>query len=313
MRVFTVTAMVAAAVLLFHAMPADASGKSLEVMIPYGASNQDSLVTFYPEILPFDPHDTISWKNEDSAVHSVTSGIPAHPDYSGLFFKTGDIQSSKSSTIGTENLTNFAYYYFCQIHPWMTGKLVLATAPESLPETSNAIVTEKSYTKGSSITITGAVASDFAKIPYQLLVYQYPDRLVDVLESKFEDDASYSQTISTDGLAASKYTVRLVYGLPTQIATKTFELNEEHSSIPGWIKAEARWWSSGTLPDSQFAKVIEHLAKERILTLQKNDPSESIIPTWFKTNAGWWVDGHITDAEFAKGLQYLVDAGIVQI
>ncbi len=313
MRVFVIMTLVAAAILLSYAIPVDASGKNLEITIPNGASVQDELVTFHPEILPFDPHDTITWKNNDSTVHSVTSGIPAHPDYSGIFFKTGDIESSKSSTIGTENLTNFAYYYFCQIHPWMTGKLVLATAPESLPETVNAIVAEKEYRKGTDIVITGTVASDFAKTPYQLLVYQYPDRLVDVLDAKFDDDASYSQTIQTDGLVASKYTVRLVYGLPTQIATKTFELSETSTSIPKWIKNEARWWASGTLPDSEFAKTIEHLAKERILTLQKNDSSASIIPTWFKVNAGWWAEGRITDSEFAKGLQYLVNAGIVQI
>ncbi|CDI05474.1 cupredoxin domain-containing protein [Candidatus Nitrosotenuis uzonensis] len=313
MRVFVIATLVAAAILLSYVMPVDASGKNLEITIPNGASVQDELVTFHPEILPFDPHDTITWKNKDSTVHSVTSGIPAHPDYSGIFFKTGDIESSKSSTIGTENLTNFAYYYFCQIHPWMTGKLVLATAPESLPETVNAIVAEKEYWKGTDIVITGTVASDFAKTPYQLLVYQYPDRLIDVLDAKFDDDASYSQTIQTDGLVASKYTVRLVYGLPTQIATKTFELSETSTSIPKWIKNEARWWASGTLPDSEFAKTIEHLAKERILTLQKNDSSASIIPTWFKVNASWWAEGRITDSEFAKGLQYLVNAGIVQI
>ncbi|CAE6500669.1 cupredoxin domain-containing protein [Candidatus Nitrosotenuis uzonensis] len=313
MRVFVIATLVAAAMLLSYVMPVDASGKNLEITIPNGASVQNELVTFHPEILPFDPHDTITWKNKDNTVHSVTSGIPAHPDYSGIFFKTGDIESSKSSTIGTENLTNFAYYYFCQIHPWMTGKLVLATAPESLPETVNAIVAEKEYRKGTDIVITGTVASDFAKTPYQLLVYQYPDRLVDVLDAKFDDDASYSQTIQTDGLVASKYTVRLVYGLPTQIATKTFELSETSTSIPKWIKNEARWWASGTLPDSEFAKTIEHLAKERILTLQKNDSSASIIPTWFKVNAGWWAEGRITDSEFAKGLQYLVNAGIVQI
>lgn len=313
MRVFVIATLVAAAMLLSYVMPVDASGKNLEITIPNGASVQNELVTFHPEILPFDPHDTITWKNKDNTVHSVTSGIPAHPDYSGIFFKTGDIESSKSSTIGTENLTNFAYYYFCQIHPWMTGKLVLATAPESLPETVNAIVAEKEYRKGTDIVITGTVASDFAKTPYQLLVYQYPDRLVDVLDAKFDDDASYSQTIQTDGLVASKYTVRLVYGLPTQIATKMFELSETSTSIPKWIKNEARWWASGTLPDSEFAKTIEHLAKERILTLQKNDSSASIIPTWFKVNAGWWAEGRITDSEFAKGLQYLVNAGIVQI
>lgn len=315
MRVFTITILVAATILLFHAVPADASGgKNLEITIPSGASSEDLLITFYPEILPFDPRDTISWKNEDSTVHSVTSGIPAHPDYSGLFFKTGDILSAESAEIGTDNLTNFAYYYFCQIHPWMTGKLVLATAPESLPETSNAVVAEKEYKKGSKITITGSVASDFAKTPYQLLVYQYPDRLVDVLDAKFDDEASYSQTIETDGLVASKYTVRLVYGLPTQIATKTFELNEERSNIPGWIKTEAKWWISGALPDSEFARAIEHLAKERILTLQKGESqNDKMIPSWLKTNAAWWVDGHITDAEFTKGLQYLVDSGVVQI
>lgn len=287
-------------------------GKSLQVTIPSGASSDQAGITFYPNILPFDRHDTITWVNEDSAVHSVTSGIPAHPDYSGVFFKTDDIDAARSSTIGTDNLTNFAYYYFCQIHPWMTGKLVLASAPESLPETHDAIVAKSAYVRGEDATITGSVAADFAYISYQILVYEYPDRLIGVKEGRF-NDASYSQIINTDSMSG-KYTIRLVYGLPTQVATWTFDVTEKDIGIPAWIKSEARWWSSGMISDSEFTKAIEYMVKEKVLTLQKADAGhQKPIPSWLRTNAGWWADGMITDVEFASGLQYLVDNGIVKI
>jgi len=300
--------------LLLHASHASAAGNTLEIIISKGASDEYSGIAFSPEILPFDPDDTISWINKDSTAHSISSGIAGHPDHSGLFFKTGSIAPAESSSVTTAGLTNFAYYYFCQIHPWMSGKLVLSNAPESLPETDNAVIIKKSYESGSGADVTGFVHKDFAKTDYQLLVYEYPDSLVDILEGTFNEDASYEETIDTEGLEGTKYVLRLVYGLPTQVATNTFEIKAQNT-IPSWIKNGARWWSSGAIQDSEFASAIEHLAKENVLVLQKNDsaPKSQAIPGWLKANAGWWADGRISDSEFTNSLQYLVDAGIVRI
>ena len=295
-----------------------ATGDDLEIKVLKGSSDEDlQIKSFYPEILPIAPNDAITWVNDDSATHSITSGIPGHPDYSGKFFKTGNIAPSKSSTVKIADTSSFAYYYFCEVHPWLTGKLVVVTALEAQPETENPIVTNKpSYNTGQTVSVNGQVHSDFAGTPYQILVYKNSDILVDTVDGKFGEDASYTQTIKTIDMAASEYTLKVVYGLPTQVGITTFKLDSKQEPvIPTWIKNGAKWWASGEISDTEFIDAVEYLAKENIIVIQKTQPLEHIqsIPGWLKTNASWWVDGLISDAEFVNGLEYLANVGIIQI
>ena len=58
----------------------------------------------------------IIWSNDDSAAHTVTSGMPGAPD--GIF------DSSLFMAGGTFSVTlddAGEYPYFCMVHPWMTG------------------------------------------------------------------------------------------------------------------------------------------------------------------------------------------------
>jgi plastocyanin len=285
-----------------------------EVRILKGTSESQAK-SFYPEILPIGPGDSITWVNEDSVAHSITSGVPEHPDYSGKYFKTGSIGSSKSATLKIENPVYFAYYYFCEIHPWLEGKIVMENAPEAQPETKDALVAEKAYSSNQDILVSGQVADDFATLSYHVLLYENPDKLVYAREGNFDKEASYLQTIQTDGLKTGTYLLKVVYGLPTQVATATFEITPGQSAvIPSWIKDGARWWSSGAISDAEFIDAIEFLAKEKIITIQRSGSSSSeSIPSWVKTSAAWWADDMITDKEFARNLQYLVNSGIIQI
>lgn len=300
---------------LFNYVSADSV--DLEVKVLSGSSNKESQIkSFYPEIIPIEPGNTITWANSDSVTHSITSGMPNHPEYSGKFFSTGKIAPSKSVTIRTDNLTNFAYYYFCEIHPWLTGKIVLATAPESQPETENPIITDKKrYTDGQEILVSGQVHTDFAKTPYQILVYEGSE-LVEVMDGKFDEQAKYTQSIEASELMGTKYTLKVVYGLPTQVGTTTFLLQtDDEIKIPSWIKNGARWWSNGEISDAEFIEAVEFLAKEKIITIHKTGSVEGVksIPSWLRTSASWWADGLISDTEFAKGLQYLANSGIIQL
>lgn len=60
---------------------------------------------------------TVTWSNDDSAAHTVTSGTPTGgPD--GLFdssiFMAGNSFEFTFNDAGT-------YDYFCMVHPWMVG------------------------------------------------------------------------------------------------------------------------------------------------------------------------------------------------
>jgi plastocyanin len=288
--------------------------KNLEIKILNGAATNQTTKALYPDILPMEPGDSITWVNEDSKAHSITSGVPKAPEYSGIFFKTGNIDAQKSGSVQITKLEDhFAFYYFCEIHPWITGKIVISTAPESQPDTALPIaIGHATYSKGQEVLVTGKVSDDYAKIRYQLLVYDQA-KLVDIIEGHFNDDATLGKTIHTGKLDSAKYTLKLVYGLPTQIASTSFDLkNAPEYKIPGWIKTEARMWSTSMIPDGEFIKTIEFLSKEKIINSQMHDQAKT-IPDWIKTSASWWTNDLISDTEFVNALEYLANAGIIQI
>jgi len=304
--------------ILIYSNYAYAEGDNLEIQVLSGSSDESlQIKSFYPEILPIESNDSITWVNEDSVTHSITSGIPGHQDYSGKFFKTGNIKPSKYVTVKITDTTSFAYYYFCEIHPWLTGKIVVATAPEAQPETDNPIVTNKpKYNAGQDVYVSGQVHRDFAGTPYQILVYKNSDVLVNTLDGKFDMESSYTYTIKTTDLTTAKYTLKVVYGLPTQIGITTFNIEQKQEPIiPTWIKNGAKWWSSGEISDTEFIDAIEYLANEDIIVIQKTQSLEhsKVIPSWLKTSASWWANGLISDSEFVKGLEYLANVGIIQI
>ena len=87
--------------------------------------------------------------------------------------------------------------------------------------------------------------------------------------------------------------------------------------IPSAIKTLAELWYKGLATDKDFARGIDELIKEKIISMPESEhqDSKSItkIPAWFKTNAGWWTDNLISDSDFALGIQYLIRNGIITI
>ena len=74
---------------------------------------------FIPADVTISVGDTVTWSNDDTAAHTVTSGIASEgPD--GIF-------DSSLFMAGTtfEHTFNEAgeFDYFCMVHPWMTGKV----------------------------------------------------------------------------------------------------------------------------------------------------------------------------------------------
>jgi len=95
-----------------------------EVTIPNEASNPscaESGSCFSPSEVTIGIGDSVTWHNDSTAAHTVTSGNPEDgPD--GLFdsglFLGGDTFSHTFTEAGE-------YQYFCQIHPWMTGTVIV--------------------------------------------------------------------------------------------------------------------------------------------------------------------------------------------
>jgi plastocyanin len=62
--------------------------------------------------------DIVTWKNDDTAIHTATSGKDATPDGK---FDTSLIPPGQSSKPQTMPSKLGVHSYFCTLHPWMTG------------------------------------------------------------------------------------------------------------------------------------------------------------------------------------------------
>ena len=75
---------------------------------------------YIPSKITIKPGETVYWQNQDAAFHSVTSGFYDDPD--GLF---------DSELLDPEDLFSYKfteegiYDYYCTLHPWMKGAVLV--------------------------------------------------------------------------------------------------------------------------------------------------------------------------------------------
>ncbi len=60
--------------------------------------------------------EEITWLNDDTAPHTVTSGLPVSPD---AIFDSGMMMAGDTFSVTLDE--SGEYPYFCMVHPWMTG------------------------------------------------------------------------------------------------------------------------------------------------------------------------------------------------
>jgi plastocyanin len=88
---------------------------------------QSSIFQFNLESLTVPPGTTITWTNNDSAAHTVTSGIPA--DGPSGEWDSGNLQQNQSFSHTFDEAGTFPYY--CDIHEFMTGTIIVAESDSS--------------------------------------------------------------------------------------------------------------------------------------------------------------------------------------
>jgi len=92
------------------------------------------------------------------------------------------------------------------------------------------------------------------------------------------------------------------------IGTLVHTANAE-TTIPSWIKSNAKYWKEGKLGDDEYVKSIQYLIQNGVMQISSsNKPVEKSnkIPSWIKNNAGYWAVGSLGDAEYVSSIQYLV-------
>jgi len=315
-----VIGVLAISLLTFPAIFAEESPNTWKIRIIEGATGANPSHVFYPNELPASLGDTIEWVNEDSVTHSITSGIPKFPDHYGFFFNAGIVEPGESVSITLDNTDFDAFYYLCEIHPWMTGKLFTSEAFVAQPETVTPITVEKkSYEQGETIAVSGKVHQDFWGTDFQILVYDESKELVNIVFGYFDDDAAYKETIATNEKwnAGKNYQLKLVYALPSKVAQTNFEFSTnslvETKSIPVWIKNIGQYWCSDQINDSEFVNAIQFLISNEVIKITSKtlSASDEFIPEWVKSSTCWWSENQISDIDFLSGIEYLINKGTI--
>jgi plastocyanin len=80
---------------------------------------------FDPDTLTVKKGDKITVTNKDTLPHTVTSGASPTDPNSAKQFDTSIIEAGATADIETTNIAAGNYPFYCAVHPYMMGKLVV--------------------------------------------------------------------------------------------------------------------------------------------------------------------------------------------
>src|SRR5438552_11581128 len=84
---------------------------------------------FNPNPLTVAPGTQVTWKNTDTVSHTVTSGKPSDNQTGTVFDSGGLIKPGGTFQFTFQNAGT--YDYFCVVHPWMIGKVIVGSGSSS--------------------------------------------------------------------------------------------------------------------------------------------------------------------------------------
>ena len=259
---------------------------------------------FLPYKVSINVGDTVTWVNDDTAAHTATSGT--NPDGpSGVFDSSLVLAGSSFSFTFNEAGT---YEYFCMVHPWMTGVVIVGgTAPTPPPPTivddvppliiiPEDIVVEATASYGAAVTFS----------------VKGIDNVDGILNPQCDTSSGSTfpigETIVTCFLTDSS----------GNSATNSFLVTVEAPDvlIPDWVRDVAAFWCDDEIDDSGFIQAIQYLIDNDVIIIPETQAGiggTQEVPSWIKNNACWWSQGLISDSDFAQGIQWLIGQGIIRV
>lgn len=81
---------------------------------------QREILVFKPSVITVKKGDAIEWTNNDNVPHTITSLKD-----SGKSFDSSIIMAGKKYILDTSTLKGSEYDYFCTIHTYMKGKIII--------------------------------------------------------------------------------------------------------------------------------------------------------------------------------------------
>ena len=286
-----------------------------EVVIPLGASHQATGIFYSPTVIDIQAGDTITWKNNDTATHTVSTGTP-HLGVDGRMdsglISPGGTFSHTFNTVGV-------YGYYCLMHPWMTGTVNVGIDSPPVEPVSLSISTDKSYyNPGDNITISGQTSRFVPDETITVWVTDVTGNGVASNHVSTETSDKFSTTIIPNNLwvPGQEYVINAQYGARGTVATTNIMYEPGKTMMPTWLKDTANLWATGQMTDKTFATSIQYMIKEGFVSSPQIYfvvDSNYHIPSWVKTTAGWWSQGRISDNDFVNEVQYLITSGTIRV
>ena len=133
---------------------------------------------FLPYEVSINVGDTVTWVNDDTAAHTATGGS-ASDGPSGVFDSSLVLAGSSFSFTFNEAGT---YEYFCMVHPWMEGVVIVG---EAMAEEGGIMISIEAEpaaageTTDVTVTITNMDGSATEHVNYDVMATQGSDVILD--------------------------------------------------------------------------------------------------------------------------------------
>ena len=125
-----------------------AEAASWEIILPEGTSVpgcEEANNCYVPAIRTIGQGDTVTWWNDDTAAHTVTSGTPE--DGPDGFFDSSLFMAGEGFEVTFDEPGN--YEYFCMVHPWMVGAVIVSTS--NVPDPGDSFVQDALVNQAASL------------------------------------------------------------------------------------------------------------------------------------------------------------------
>jgi len=144
-----------------------------QISMSPGAGSDQSCVAakncFSPSEANIAVGDTVTWTNTDKVGHTTTSGEPSD-NQTGTVWDSSLVAAGKSYSFTFQNAGD--YHYFCMVHPWMTGEIVVGAASTSGGTTTGTTTSSGNTTMSGNMTMSGTPAvPEFGPVASLVLVF----------------------------------------------------------------------------------------------------------------------------------------------
>ena len=278
-----------------------------EVTIPLGASHSENPYSLSPAVLNVGVNETVTWQNNDNAIHTVTTGKP-QLGYDGRI-DSGIIQPGKEFSY--QFTKEGVYAYYCLFHPWMTGLVNVGTdTTKANPTVQISISTDKaSYNNADTIQVSGQVSKFIPN--EQVTVWITDDQGKGITMSHVETDSnSFSTNIPIHGalwIPGNDYKVFAQYGTRSSVALATITYEPQLS-----VSSNTNSQSNVTISANTQNSVLyphEHkklaASSNQYITVQEQN-------NLYTPNQTVQIDGTIWDGVYQQlgGAKFLVTAAL---